>query len=69
MLLLFFPVSDSNILKRFTFSSHETLQWTVDYIGIGITDIHTMEHCYFTGIYYERWDPVEDMSEPLKGSN
>lgn len=32
-------------------------------------DIHTIELCDFTVIYFERWDHVENMSVSLKGSN
>lgn len=52
---------------------HEMLQLTVDYTGIGDTswgaDIHTIERCDFTMIYFERWDHEENMSVSLRGSN
>lgn len=59
-------------VARYTCNSQfETLQLTVDYIGIGNTlrgtDIHTIEHCDFTVIYFERWDHVENMSVSREG--
>lgn len=51
------------MVERCTF---KTLQLTVDYIGSGDTlqgaDIHTIELCDFTVIYFERWDHEENMS-------